>query len=243
LTRINELGQPVGDPVPEWQGARAPGRDPMAGRFCRLEPLDAARHADDLFEAYAADRTGALWTYMADGPYLSADAFRAAMESAAVSTDAVYYAIVERGSGKPAGRAAYLRIGPQAGSIEIGSIAFAPSLQRTPAATEAMYLMLVRVFDELGYRRCEWKCDALNEPSRRAAERLGFTYEGLFRQALVYKGRNRDTAWYAMIDRDWPAIRRGFESWFDPANFDTDGGQKVSLATFIAAAIAAEQGP
>jgi RimJ/RimL family protein N-acetyltransferase len=234
--RTNELGQPVGEPIPGWQTANRPDRSPMQGRFCRLEALDVLRHAKDLFAAHSADELGALWTYMAVGPYSSFDEFVAGMELACASDDPLFYAVVERGSGKAVGWAAYLRIEPTAGSIEVGSIVYSPRLQRTPGATEAMYLMMQRAFDELGYRRYEWKCDALNEPSRRAAERLGFTYEGLFRQALVYKGRNRDTAWYAIIDRDWPVIRRGFEHWLDPANFDTQGRQKQTLAAFISAA-------
>jgi len=208
----------------------------MRGRFCRLEAPDVLRHAEDLFAAYSADESGSLWTYMTDGPYSSFDEFVAGMELACASDDPLFYAVVERGSGKAVGRAAYLRIEPTVGSIEVGSIAYSPRLQRTPVATEAMYLMMQRAFDELGYRRYEWKCDALNEPSRRAAERLGFTYEGIFRQALVYKGRNRDTAWYAITDRDWPAIRRGFERWLDPANFDNQGRQQAALAALITAA-------
>lgn len=232
VTRTNEFGQPIGEPVADWHGCPAPAREIMRGRYCTLEPLDAEQHADDLFTAYSED-AGGLWTYLADGPYASREDFVEAMTLAAASSDPLYFAVVERASGRALGRAAYLRIQPPAGSIEVGSIAFAPRLQRTPAATEAMFLMMQRAFDELGYRRYEWKCDALNEPSRRAAERLGFSYEGLFRQALVYKGRNRDTAWYAIVDRDWPVIRRGFERWFDPANFDSVGRQKRSLSSCI----------
>ena len=232
--RQNEFGQPVGEPVADWHGCPVPTRDSMRGRYCTLEPLDPDRHGSDLFDAYAED-PGGMWTYMADGPYESRNAFLSTLNAAAESEDPLYFTIIDRPSGRALGRAAYLRIQAGAGSVEVGSIAYAPRLQRTPAATEAMFLMMQRAFDELGYRRYEWKCDSLNEPSRRAAERLGFTYEGLFRQALVYKGRNRDTAWYAMIDRDWPAIRRGFERWFDPANFDAGGRQKQSLASFISA--------
>ncbi|MGE0623903.1 MAG: GNAT family N-acetyltransferase [Pseudomonadales bacterium] len=233
--RTNAFGQPVGEPLPDWRGCPAPAREIMRGRFCTLEPLDAERHSPDLFEAYAED-DGSMWTYLADGPYATRETFTLAMSEAAESADPLYFAIVDRASGRALGRAAYLRIQPAAGSIEVGSIAYAPRLKRTPVATEAMYLMMQRAFDELGYRRYEWKCDALNEPSRRAAERLGFSYEGLFRQALVYKGRNRDTAWYAIIDQDWPAIRRGFERWFDPANFDNTGQQKLSLASCMGSA-------
>lgn len=235
MTRVNEFGQPIGEPVADWRGCQRPLREAIPGRYCVLDPLDVDRHGDDLYAAYSeADR--GLWTYMADGPYDSRESFRTAMAAAAESDDPLFFAIVERASGRALGRAAYLRIAPEAGSIEVGSIAFGPRLQRTVAATEAMFLMMQQAFEHLGYRRYEWKCDSLNEPSRRAAERLGFSYEGLFRQALVYKGRNRDTAWYAIVDRDWPAIRQGFERWFDLANFDRDGHQKQSLASCMATA-------
>ena len=232
--RTNELGQPIGAPV-AFESAHPPSMKPLEGRFCRLEKLNVD-HSRDLYQALAADASGALWTYLSESPPADLGALTAWVEKACRSFDPAYYALIERSSGRCLGRAAYLRIAPSAGSLEVGSILYAPSLQRTPAATEAMYLMMQHAFDELGYRRYEWKCDSLNEPSRRAAERLGFTYEGIFRQALVYKGRNRDTAWYAIIDEDWPAIRQGFEAWFDPANFDESGQQKQSLASFIAAA-------
>jgi RimJ/RimL family protein N-acetyltransferase len=232
--RTNELGQPIGAPV-SFEGARPPSMQALEGRFCRLEKLQVA-HSRTLYEALAADTSGALWTYLSESAPADQTALKAWVERASKSADPAFYALIERSSGRCLGRAAYLRIAPSAGSIEVGSILYAPSLQRTPVATEAMYLMMQHAFADLGYRRYEWKCDSLNEPSRRAAERLGFTYEGIFRQALVYKGRNRDTAWYAIIDRDWPAIRQGFEAWFDPANFDESVQQKQSLATFIAAA-------
>ena len=231
--RQNALGQPIGAALPDWQGARPPSGDPLTGRFCRLEKLDASAHAQDLFDAYAEDRSGALWTYLSDEAPRNYAEFEARLASKSRTSDPFYYAVVDRGSGKAVGRAAYLRIAAAAGSIEVGSIAYAPRLQRTRAATEAMFLLLQQAFDVLGYRRYEWKCDSLNEPSRRAAERLGFSYEGLFRQALVYKGRNRDTAWYAIVDGDWPMIRSAFEQWFDPANFDADGRQKQSLGQFM----------
>ena len=232
--RTNELGQPIGAPV-AFEGAHRPSMNTLEGRFCRLEKLKV-EHSRELYEALAADGSGALFTYLSESPPADLGALTAWVEKVCNSADPAYYALIERSRGRCLGRAAYLRIAPSAGSIEVGSILYAPSLQRTPVATEAMYLMMQHAFDELGYRRYEWKCDSLNEPSRRAAERLGFIYEGTFRQALVYKGRNRDTAWYAIVDEDWPAIRQGFEAWFDPANFDESGQQKQSLATFIAAA-------
>ena len=238
--RINEWGQPVGAELSDWRGAARPGREPMLGRFCRIETLDVAQHLSDLFEAYAADESGALWTYMPKGPFTTLDAFEEWMELACRGDDPLFYALIERATGKAVGIAAYLRITPEHGVIEVGNLTYSPRMQRTPMATEAMYLMMQRVFNELGYRRYEWKCDSLNEPSRRAAERLGFSYDGLFRQALVYKGRNRDTAWYSILDRDWSAIEQAFKNWFDPANFDSEGQQKQTLATFIGAQIGAQ---
>ena len=231
--RVNEYGQPIGEALPDWRGAARPSRTPMAGRFCRIEPLDSDRHMEELFDAYAADITGELWTYMSVGPFASLDDFQAWMTTACQSADPLFHALIDKVSGKAAGMAAYTRIVPEAGVIEVGSITYSPMMQRTPLATEAMFLMMQRAFNDLGYRRYEWKCDALNEPSRRAAERLGFSYDGLFPQALVYKGRNRDTAWYSLLDRDWPAVEQAFISWFDPANFDEAGQQKQSLSTFI----------
>jgi RimJ/RimL family protein N-acetyltransferase len=226
----NELGQPVGRPVPGWSPRSAPPRTPMAGRFCTVEPLDPERHAAQLFAAYAEDREGRLWTYLPRGPYASFDDYRRWTEDAAGRDDPLTHAITDTATGHAVGTAAYMRIEPAVGVIEIGSITYSPPLQRRPAATEAMYLMMRRVFDELGYRRYEWKCDSLNAPSRAAAQRLGFRYEGLFRQATMTKGRNRDTAWFSIIDRDWPPIRAAFERWLDPANFDAEGQQRYSLA-------------
>ena len=157
------------------------------------------------------------------------------MEAVCLGGDPLFHAVVDRNSGKAAGVASYLRIGPAVGVIETGHINYSPLLQRTPAATEAMYLMMRRVFDELGYRRYEWKCDSLNARSRRAAERLGFTYEGVFRQATLYKGRNRDTAWYSITDKEWPRLKYGFQAWLSPGNFDSDGCQRQSLPDLTSA--------
>ncbi len=233
--RLNDLGQPIGEALPGWSGREPPGRAPMEGRFCRLEALDPAAHAGDLFEAYSADREGRVWTYMAHGPFASRRDFDAWIEPASRSGDPLFHAILDRASGKAVGVASYLRIVPAFGVIEVGNIAYAPVLQRTAAASEAMFLMMARVFDELGYRRYEWKCDSLNAPSRRAAERLGFTYDGLFEQAVVYKGRNRDTAWFSLLDRDWPATKAAYEAWLAPDNFDAQGRQRRPLAELIAA--------
>lgn len=232
--RLNEHGQPIGFDVPDWTGCARPGDAPMQGRFCRVERLDPARHGDALFAAYGHDSTGQLWTYMPVGPFVGDRAgFDAWLEDAAQSPDPLFYTIVDANTGQAVGVASYLRIAEAAGVIEVGFIAFSPLLQRTPLATEAMFLMMKRVFSELGYRRYEWKCDALNAPSKRAAERLGFTYDGTFEQALVYKGRNRDTAWYSILDRDWPRIETGFEAWLAHENFDEQGQQRQSLGALI----------
>jgi len=226
---VNDLGQPIGFPLPGWTPRPAPPRTPLEGRLCRVEPLDPARHAAALHEANAEDGAGRIWTYLPYGPFGSLAEYRAWMEATCLGDDPLFYAVVERRSGQAAGVTSYLRIDCAAGVIEVGHINYAPRLQRTAAATEAMYLMMRRVFAELGYRRYEWKCDALNAASRRAAERLGFTFEGVFRQATVYKGRNRDTAWYSVVDREWPRLAEGFERWLEPGNFDGAGRQRTAL--------------
>jgi RimJ/RimL family protein N-acetyltransferase len=226
--RVDGMGQPIGFPVEGWQPRPRPRREPMVGRWCRLEPLDPERHAEALFGALAADEEGRCWTYLAYGPFADAASYRAWMTASCLGDDPLFFAICTP-DGQPRGVASYFRIDPPAGSIEVGHILYAPSLRRTRAATEAMVLMMARAF-ELGYRRYEWKCDSLNAASRAAAERLGFSFEGIFRQATVYKGRNRDTAWYAAIDSEWPALRAAFQTWLDPGNFDDAGGQRIRLA-------------
>ncbi|WP_164659588.1 GNAT family N-acetyltransferase [Tropicibacter sp. Alg240-R139] len=232
--RMNEHGQPIGVEVPNWTGCDRPDDAPMEGRFCRVERLDPVRHGADLFDAFTRDATGQLWTYMPVGPFVDDRAgFDHWLAEAARSTDPLFHTIIDTQSGQAVGFASYLRIAPQAGTIEVGFIAFSPLLQRTPLATEAMFLMMKRVFRELGYRRYEWKCDALNAPSKRAAQRLGFTYDGTFEQALVYKGRNRDTAWFSILDRDWPGIEAGFGAWLAPENFDDLGQQRLPLGDLM----------
>lgn len=220
--------QPVGEAVPNWTAPARPGRHTIVGRHCTLEPLQPSRHARQLWEAFELDTAKRNWTYLSHGPYERAEDFLAWAEQASLTDDPLFFAITDA-AGRATGVAAYLRITPDAGTIEVGHIHLSPLLQRTVAATEAMYLMMREAF-ALGYRRYEWKCDALNAPSRAAAERLGFTFEGIFRQALVYKGRNRDTAWYSIIDREWPALKIGFEQWLAPANFDAEGRQRVRLS-------------
>jgi RimJ/RimL family protein N-acetyltransferase len=225
---VNPLGQPIGDAVPGWLPPARPPREPMVGRYCRVEPLDADRHAADLHAANAHDTEGRMWTYLAYGPFATAAAYAEWARRAAATDDPLFYAIVDLTTGRPHGVASFLRCDPNAGSIEVGHIAYSLLLQRTPAATESMYLMMRHVFG-LGYRRYEWKCDALNAPSRAAAQRLGFSYEGIFRQATVYKDRNRDTTWFAAIDAEWPALDRAFRQWLDPTNFDEAGRQRLTL--------------
>ena len=232
--RTNEFDQPIGCDVSGWTAKKSPPNTPIEGRYCRIERLDASRHARDLFDAFNTDCNEGLWTYMPVGPFNTLDAFEKWMVPACDSQDPLFIAIVDRATDRAVGFASYLRIVPQYGVIEVGFIAFSPLLQRTPSATEAMYLMMRRVFNELGYRRYEWKCDALNAPSRSAAVRLGFKYDGLFEQALIYKGRNRDTAWYSILDRDWPPLEQAYEAWLNPVNFDTEGQQMERLADLIA---------
>ncbi len=229
---LNEFGQPIGKPLPDWSPRPFPPRMPMTGRFCRVEPLDPDRHAADLFAANSDDPEGRNWTYLPHGPYSSFADYSQYLVAAAQRDDPLIHAIVDVANGRAVGVASLMRIDPAAGVIEVGGINYSPRLQRRPAATEAMYLLMRRVFDELGYRRYEWKCDSLNAPSRAAAQRLGFRYEGLFRQATVYKQRNRDTAWFSIIDSEWPALRTAFERWLDPENFDVDGRQRQSLQSF-----------
>jgi RimJ/RimL family protein N-acetyltransferase len=228
----NDFGQPVGRPLPDWRPPPAPTREPLDGRYGRLEPLDPARHADGLFAAYAAAPDARGWTYLPYGPFADPGAYREWVAGSAASTDPLFFAVSDP-AGVPVGVVSYLRVAPPAGSIEVGHIHYAPRARRTPVATEAMYLMMRRAFG-LGYRRYEWKCDALNAASREAALRLGLSFEGVFRQATVYKGRSRDTAWYAAVDADWPALRAAFEAWLDPGNFDAAGRQKVRLSSLTA---------
>lgn len=204
-----------------------PSRATLAGRYATLEPLNAERHGEALWQA--ANGHDEIWTWLFDGPYAPQADFLSALREKQASTVAVFLAIVPKASGQAAGWASLMRAEPAHGVIEVGNILLTPVLQRTTAATEAMYLMARHVFEDLGYRRYEWKCNAQNLPSRRAAARLGFTYEGIFRQHLVVKGCNRDTAWFSMLDSEWPARKQAFEEWLHPANFDAEGRQKSPL--------------
>lgn len=224
---LNALGQPIGAPLTITLPRPRPPRTAMQGQWCDVLPLDPEAHASALFHAYSADSEGRIWTYLPAGPFADLAAYRAWMDATCLTDDPLFHTILVNGT--PLGVASLMRIDPAHGVIEVGNINFSPALSQTRAATEAMFLLMRRAFDELGYRRYEWKCDALNEPSRRAALRLGFTYEGTFRQAITYKGRNRDTAWFSIIDSEWSRLRAGFAAWLDPANFDADGQQRHRL--------------
>ena len=213
--------------------ARRPERIRLAGRYAAVEPL-SPRHAPEIWEALDRPGSGALFEYLFDPPFATLESLRESLEAKAAGEDPLFFAIVDAGDGKAGGYASFMRIEPAHRVIEVGGILFTPALQRTAAATEAMYLMARHVFEDLRYRRYEWKCDARNDPSRQAAERLGFTFEGIFRQHMIVKGRNRDTAWFSMLDKEWPRCQEAFERWLDPANFDAAGVQKRSLASIRA---------
>ncbi|MDB4914341.1 MAG: acetyltransferase family protein [Gemmatimonadetes bacterium] len=224
----NAHGQPVGADVAGWSVRAQPSRNSMVGHYCRVEPVHVERHADDLFAAWSDARDDRDWTYLvAERPHTAAEC-RAYVEKLSSTSDPLHYAIIDA-NGTAVGTAALMRIDPAHGVIEVGSITYSPRLQRTRAGTEAMYLLMRHAFDDLGYRRYEWKCDTLNAPSQAAARRYGFVFEGIFRQALVYKGRNRDTAWFSIIDREWPAVRAALQAWLNPTNFESNGLQKTSL--------------
>ena len=226
---MNEYGQPIGDAMPSWQACRVPVRESLTGRYCLLEPLDPDRHGADLLSGHKAAPDARLWTYLTAGPFEDDAQFHAYLHRIAKSTDALQFAVVDLATRHAAGTMALMRMDPANGVIEVGQIAFTPSLQRTRAATEAQFLLMQLVFDDLHYRRYEWKCDHLNKPSRIAAARLGFQFEGVFRHAMVYKQRSRDTAWFSIVDTEWPALRDAFLGWLAPENFDGDR-QRTPLA-------------
>ena len=220
---------PLGVEV-DWTPVARPTGARLEGKHVLVRPVDPATDAEPLFAvSHPPEGDLAIWTYLPDGPYESPKQLGQMLSWAAASDDPLYFTIVDRRDDRPVGQASYLRMKPEFGTIEVGHIWFGAPLQRTTAATEAIYLLAAHVFDELGYRRLEWKCNALNAPSRRAAERFGFSFEGVFRNHQVIKGRNRDTAWYGMTDGDWPLVRAAFLTWLDPANFDAEGRQRRSL--------------
>jgi RimJ/RimL family protein N-acetyltransferase len=218
-------------PLPDWHPARAPAPVVLQGSRVRLEPFDAARHADELFaSSHGPGADTHLWDYLPYGPFAGVAELRAWIAAREDSTDPLFLAVVDTATDRAAGQASFLRAAPEHGSVEIGHIWIGAALQRTPAATEALALLVRHAFDALGNRRLEWKCDAANARSRRTAERLGFEFEGVFRQHMVVKGRNRDTAWFAILDGDWPRVRRAFDAWLAPENFDAGGRQRKALS-------------
>ena len=223
------LASPIG-PLVNVFPAKRPSRTTLQGKLVTLVPLDPVAHGDALYEATRGAAADQLWLYLFEGPFPRRADFDSHLKRAAASEDPLFFAILDRASGTAVGYAAYMRIEPVHRVIEVGSILYTPQLQRTPLATEAMYVMARHVFEDLGYRRYEWKCNALNAPSRRAALRCGFTFEGIFRQHMIVKDRNRDTAWFSMLDSEWPARKASFERWLDPSNFGPDGRQKVALS-------------
>lgn len=226
------LGPPV-DPHP----AKRPERATLKGRFITLAPLDPERHAGALYEGSHGDaEKESVWDYLFDGPYRSFDEFRVNLEAKARSEDPLFFAVLDNASGRALGYQTFLRIEPAHRVIEVGNIMYTPAMQRTAGATEAQFLFAAYVFETLGNRRYEWKCHNLNAPSKRAAKRFGFAFEGVFRQHMITKGRNRDTAWFAMLDREWPGVKRAYQGWLAPENFDADGRQKKRLEDFMAAA-------
>lgn len=226
----NDFGQPIGFPVPDWTPRALPPRTPMSGRYCRVEPVYVEQHAADLYAAYSAAPDGRDWTYLPTERPGDLVAYRAFLTKSAADSGRLHHAIIDLATGRAVGTAALMRADPANGAIEVGYITYSPLLKHTSVGTEAMYLLMRRVFDELSYRRYEWKCDSLNAASRAAAERFGFRFEGVFRQAVVYKGRNRDTTWLSIIDTEWPAVRAAFERWLAPENFGEDGRQIRGLA-------------
>lgn len=230
--KINELGQPIGDALPNFKPGDLPKMERLEGRYVIVECLSKDKHGADLYEVYGPDSPADMWTYLFQNPVQSQEEWSALLDQMLAAQDRFYYAIVDKESGRALGTFALMRINRGSRVIEVGSVTYSPQLKRTRLATEAQYLLARYVFEELEYRRYEWKCDALNQPSRYAAERLGFIYEGTFRQAVVYKGRNRDTDWLAMIDKDWPAVKIRLEKWLSPDNFDENGQQIKALSDF-----------
>ena len=217
-----------------WQPRPRPQRISLEGRYARLEPLDPAKHGDALFDASMAPGAEERFRYLFDSPQDRAD-FEGWLKRSAASDDPLFFAVIDRATGRAEGRQALMRITPEHGVIEIGNILWGPRIARTRVATEALFLHARHIFEDLGYRRFEWKCNDLNAPSKRAAGRFGFTFEGVFRQHIVAKGANRDTAWFSMLDGEWPALRAGYERWLDPANFDEAGRQRRTLESFRSA--------
>lgn len=227
---VNLFGQPVGQALPLWSARAFPERITLTGHFCRVEPLNVAQHLDALYAAYAAAPDGRDWTYMFVGPFRDKEEYRAYLTATEQQRDAQCYVVIDKRSNNAVGTFSLMRVDMNNGVIEVGTVAFSSALKRTPMATEAHFLLMGYVFEQLRYRRYEWKCDSLNAPSRRAALRLGFTFEGIFRQAIICKGRTRDTAWFSLLDNEWPQRKQDVIDWLAQGNFDTEGKQVRTLA-------------
>lgn len=226
---LNHYGQPVGQPLPDWQPRPLPQHQVFTGQSCRLEPFSATRHGEALSDAWALAEDGRDWTYMFMGPFDDPQAWQDYIRQLEASRDPLHFAVIDLATGEAVGSLSLMRIQPEHGVMEVGHVAFSPRLKQTRMATEAHFLLMQYAFETLGYRRYEWKCDSCNAPSRRAAARLGFQYEGDFRQAIVYKGRSRDTSWFSIIDREWPQVKSGLQRWLAEENFTADGQQREKL--------------
>ncbi|ALR75746.1 GNAT family N-acetyltransferase [[Enterobacter] lignolyticus] len=231
MSQNNQFGQPVGDALPDWQPRPHPQRVTIEGRLCRLEPL-AIQHAHALFAAWQLAPDTRSWTWLLREPDSCAEDYARWVESVAALQDPVHFAVIDKQSGRPVGTLALMRIDSHNGVVEVGHVHFSPLLSRTAMSTEAQWLLMRYAFDTLGYRRYEWKCNSHNEPSRRAALRMGFQFEGRFRQALVIKGHNRDTDWFSIIDKEWPQVDQAMQKWLAADNFDADGKQLKTLESW-----------
>ena len=229
----NNLVQPTGETIPNWTSRQFPPHTKMEGQYCSIDILDIEEHAENLFNAFTKDINNNDWTYLPYGPFETQKEFEEWLQKECTGNDPLFHTIIDRNNNKPVGMASYLRINTNSGVIEVGHIHYSTLIQKKPIGTEVMYLMMKRIFDELKYRRYEWKCNALNIRSCNAARRLGFKFEGTFKQHMISKSRNRDSAWFAIIDKDWPRVKANFEKWLDKNNFNEDGSQKISLSSLM----------
>ena len=228
--QLNQYGQPIGLDVPDWRGCSRPSGETLNGKYCRLEHVDPVKHGDSLFEAYQQAVDQRDWTYLAVGPFTDRQEFQRYLELQAQSKDPLHYIVVDRETDKALGTLALMRIDDKNGVVEVGFVIYSPALKHSRIATEAQYLLMSYALGTLGFRRYEWKCDSLNAASRAAALRLGFQFEGIFRNLVIYKGRTRDTAWFSIIDSEWPRLEQAFNIWLSESNFDDEGKQKISLS-------------
>lgn len=229
MSNLNQYKQEIGELLPHWTPRQLPQKNNLKGKYCLLEPYSADRHAHDLYKAYSHAEDDRDWTWLPIGPFKDFDDYFQQAKSFEKSHDPIHYAIIDSATKQAIGSIALMRIDPINGTVEMGFVLYSPLLKKTRIATEAQFLLMQYVFDELGYRRYEWKCDSLNTPSRKAALRLGFTYEGTFRKAVVYKGRSRDTDWFSLIDTEWPNIKTQLQTWLSSKNFDETGQQILSI--------------